>query len=518
MYKILLVDDEKVICKGLIHILTKANLPFDVKDECKNGLEAFEKIKTTDYHIVITDINMPIMNGLELIERVSTIKKHIKFIILSGYDDFAYAKKAMKYGVKDYLLKPIIKSELISLLNNLVNEIELEKTQIQTSEKVDIIIDSIKNHELNYILSKTNISIIEIETRLDSIQLKSFFESNYKTVLISICNQTTHERWNSDIQVSVLCQKYAKDMKIIICSFVDINNNVIVMAKEDFNCLDFYLYLEDRIDEKFICSESSYYSNPLFLQKSYSEAVYMNEHRFILNEKIITKKDLLLLGDDSFHFKEDLLKMVQLLGSGRDTELENLYKKIFNKETIIKNKIDYLKELSSNFYEIVIKGMESILPQKFGQENANYSMLSNIWNYKSIEGYILAVSECLAEINKFITLIKCTYEDKNLIDKAVLYIHQNYNKDLNLAVVANHVSLNYSYFSYLFSLTVKMNFMSYLKRTRIDKAKELLLNADLKINEVSEKVGFKNPQHFASSFKKIVGLTPIEYRYNNRNH
>ena len=63
-----------------------------------------------------------------------------------------------------------------------------------------------------------------------------------------------------------------------------------------------------------------------------------------------------------------------------------------------------------------------------------------------------------------------------------------------------------------------MNFMSYLKRTRIEKAKELLLNTDLKINEVSEKVGFKNPQHFASSFKKIVGLTPIEYRYNNRNH
>lgn len=115
MYKLLLVDDEKIIREGILNLIDWNRLGLEV-DEARNGLEAYEKICKDQPHIVITDVKMPELNGLELLEKVKLEYPNIIFIILSGFGEFKFARKAMKYGVKHYLLKPTDEKEISPLM------------------------------------------------------------------------------------------------------------------------------------------------------------------------------------------------------------------------------------------------------------------------------------------------------------------------------------------------------------------------------------------------------------------
>jgi two-component system, response regulator YesN len=120
-------------------------------------------------------------------------------------------------------------------------------------------------------------------------------------------------------------------------------------------------------------------------------------------------------------------------------------------------------------------------------------------------------------MNNFYLTLKDVYRKNNKIDAAIAYIEGNYHKDISMTMVANYVSVNYTNFSILFSEEMGISFVDYLRQVRIDKSKELLKSADYKINEISEMVGYKNPKHFAKSFKQVTGISPVEYRNKSQN-
>lgn len=122
MLRLMIVDDEQIIREALSSMIDYTSLGYKVIATAKNGMEAYDRIRDDYPDVVITDIKMPILNGLELIERASHIDSRITFILLSGYGEFEYAKQAMKYGVRYYLLKPTDKQELISCLNTIREE------------------------------------------------------------------------------------------------------------------------------------------------------------------------------------------------------------------------------------------------------------------------------------------------------------------------------------------------------------------------------------------------------------
>ena len=135
MYKVMLVDDEKLILQGVLNIIDWDKLGLKITHMVQNGKEALEKYDEEPVDIIITDINMPVINGLELIKSIKEKNKKVKFIVLSGYDDFNYAKQAIGIGVEDYLLKPITKNALIERLSEIRSRYEHEKTQKEYYEK-----------------------------------------------------------------------------------------------------------------------------------------------------------------------------------------------------------------------------------------------------------------------------------------------------------------------------------------------------------------------------------------------
>lgn len=136
MYKVMLVDDEKLILQGLLNIIEWDKLDLEVIHLAEDGMEALEKFKDNPVDIIVTDINMPRLTGLELLKEIKALDSNVKFIILSGYDEFSYARTAIKLGVENYILKPIDEEELESSLKKLKKKIEEEKSKdIKVLEK-----------------------------------------------------------------------------------------------------------------------------------------------------------------------------------------------------------------------------------------------------------------------------------------------------------------------------------------------------------------------------------------------
>lgn len=178
------------------------------------------------------------------------------------------------------------------------------------------------------------------------------------------------------------------------------------------------------------------------------------------------------------------------------------------------NGIDFIKEIRQilgNLEIIVISGYDEFeyarQCMKYGVKNYLLKPINDKELVEIVKETMTSTDEVISEINEDEKKLEYVY-----IEKAKDYIEKNYYKDINMAVVSNYVSLNYSYFSSIFNRDTGMNFSDYLNFVRVEKAKVLLKNIDYKIHEVSEMVGYKNPKHFTKNFKKFTKLTPVEYR------
>lgn len=159
MYRILIVDDERIERNGIRFLLKKLNMEFDI-DEAVNGLDALEKIRKEDYDILLTDVKMPFMDGIELIDNVVNEKKKLRCVIFSGCNEFDYAKRAIRLGVVDYILKPVDPKEFKDTMDKVVNELEEARASDELKSKS---IEFLYEHALYMLVNGENIDAIRKE-------------------------------------------------------------------------------------------------------------------------------------------------------------------------------------------------------------------------------------------------------------------------------------------------------------------------------------------------------------------
>lgn len=198
MYKVLIVDDEKLIKRSLSALLKKHSTGFQLVGEAKDGEEALELVQMHHPHLIITDIRMPKLNGLDFIQKARSLNQQIKFMILSGYDDFTYAQQALRYGVNDFLLKPIKPELLLTALETVRNEIELESPSraerqeqlsfiTSTAEDISHLIWMLEEQELVGKLKKTHAYLLQKHTT--QLTMKGFYED-----LVTYVSSTLEKR------------------------------------------------------------------------------------------------------------------------------------------------------------------------------------------------------------------------------------------------------------------------------------------------------------------------------------
>lgn len=514
MRKVLLVDDEQLIIKGLTVILERSGTSFTDITGCTSSRAALELISGESFDLVILDIEMPQMNGLAFMKEVQALGRKPKFIIISGYSKFDYAAESLKYGAKAYLLKPVAKPQLVEALNEVEKELAEEESVSFSQQKAAELINRLRINELNYILMNNNLDPAEMGNLIKDLELKIFEGGFYMSVLYRYDRDTGRNPSYGDISEKANLDFYFQENSCECVKFIGPENAIVLVTQSQEVLSPLPGYLFDKTGMEFFLASSSRCDGIMEIRKAYLQAWEAMKYRIVSEPgRILFFNEIQDAGKTAPALPlEAIKKVTRLIGTQRIKELEDTLLEIFNPDTIEKMSIRYIESLTEEIYQSIIRPLAE--GGKEDGQNALYSgkSFADIHGFRNVRHYFIALRNYIMDISSSLFTVYESSKGKNEMYRVVQYIDSNYFNDLNMAMLANHFSINYTYFSYLFKNHTSLSFSDYLKKVRVEKAKELLRNDDLKIYEIAEMVGFKHPKYFTKTFRGITGISPQEYK------
>lgn len=486
-YKVLLVDDEKLIREGLKTLIDWEGLGYEVIGEAANGEEAFRIIDENRPQLVIVDIKMPVMDGLTLIEKVNLRHINTRFIILSGHSEFEYAKKAMALNISQYVLKPID----AKILEEKIIE---ERTMIE------------KQQQIRYARREKILKDMVTQGYVTGEQWNDVYEEpmpwqNYQVLL---ANETS-----MDADPDQVFDRLYHYLKPGAYGFMIGNDMIFLLRDKVYGKVT--KNLETIIQKVKADTGGSLrlilggkYKESDKVHQSYKDIQKIKMNLFMYEDKPVlsgyTKKDVTTKNEgfdmDSFlstlthaiQFK-DMTKMNDLLESYLANQRNNGY----DVETII-----------ANYMHMYVK-----LVQSLGrEEDMSYDDIESLVRQKNLmrlHGFVKLKILEIADKKEVDAL-------KNPVERMQWMLEQEYDKDLKLEDIAGELGYNSAYLGKQFKKAVGASFNQYLDKIRIQKAKSLLLESDLKIYQVAEKVGYSSSDYFTLKFRKYEGMSPKEFR------
>ncbi|MGE5612897.1 MAG: response regulator [Bacillota bacterium] len=509
MASVLLVDDEKNIRKGLYAIISKSGTNFTDIDECSNGYSALQMIARKQYDLLITDLIMPKMDGIELLSRIAESDCKPYTVILSAHDDFKYAQKAIKFGVKAYLLKPVDREELYSILKKAKAELASKQ---ESTVPANPLTEFCEN-QLSLILHNENLSKEEILKIMDVCGLNCAGQ-DYAVAVVNFCDTYEFpEKRESNSAIIPYIKQLIADMHVTGYSLADRNGNIVVILDKKADIEELLDNIEKTYGKSYSAGLSCLSGDPSHIRLSYNRAEYALRCR-LLNPgaKILNHADISHTETEPVIPVRLIKNLTEMLDADRKDDLSKLVYRIFDENIIMSSRLGYLEKLSATLKDEIIQYLSEHIPHKTDFIKEKEDTFKGIYEFRDVREYILYVLSYVMNINDTLLKIKHTYRPDDEIDQALKFINENYAKDLSMAEVANRIGLNYSYFSLLFKERTGVNFVEYLKMVRMRKAMELLAKSDYRIYEISEMVGYNNIKHFTTIFREFTGISPKEYR------
>ena len=485
MYKVYLLDDEPFILEGLKYIVDWQDYGFEIVGSANNGDDGLKEILTMDIDLVITDIMMPKMTGLELIENLIKLNYQTNFIVLSAFQEFQYAKKAISMGAQNYILKPIDTEELERSLINIKNKLKDKENRNKDKEVVN-----------NSLLLKI-ITDKDYEN-IDYLKEKLKYNGEYRVGIIELKNK------NKDIHKVLKVIPGMK--KYLYC--IENKSKAVFIIDDKFNneyieeLTNIKNEITDLINDIVYISLGQIIKDLKDINTSYESAKDISEYKIIYPDISWIKA-----------YKEKNNRNI-------DIDFEDLKSLLINKDftnasLYIESKFSKLKQDNLNPKKIKAKALEVFLnvynhidESKLMKNLSIY--LENAINTNTIDEIQL---ELINMIKFMQTKLENTQESISpIIIKLLDHIEQNYQKDLNLKEISDILNINSIYLGQLFQKEIGILFSDYINNFRINKAKDLLSNTSLKASEIGELVGYSNKNYFYRKFKSIVGITPSEWR------
>ena len=510
MLKIFIIDDEYFERQSLIRNINWNSLNITVSGEANNGLSAFEAIRKNVPDIAIVDINMPKMNGLDLISRLNENNISCKYIILTGYDEFEYAQKAIKLNVFDYILKPINYNNLEKCLSNLATQIYSERQQALQYTTIQDENRQLRLERYYNDLISCNFSSAA-KPDLYAMESESFPLSAFANYRVAVCTLTD---CNSIAQLNTLkehLQSLYTNQSIVICQdfqqrlfFIFSENNL----QTDISAFIYSLYT-------FISSEGlpcvfgigSSYSQVQQIYLSYNEACIALQNCMIRNTKILFYNEIHRPSVQVFDSKKKNI-ICSLIGTQNLNKIEDFFSSLYHDfcqqklpwDIILLHTIELVNILSETL------NRQTELSVSFFQEENILGILSQKKNIAELQNWITNLY--ITSINRFLA----SPQYSNVTCCVEAYIEKNYSdSELSINSISKALFLNYSYLCYCFKRDKNTTINEYLTQFRINKAIELLKNETENITYIAEKTGFTSASYFSKQFKKITGITPSEY-------
>ena len=517
MIQVIIVDDEPLIRDGLRRLIDWGKFGMEVGAAFPNGAVALEYISREHVDLAIVDIKMPIMDGIRLMQECQAGNHPCRFIVLSGYSDFEYVKQAARLGIENYLLKPVDSQELSQTLLQVMRKIDAQQ------EQQDIVEEGIRilcNNVL-YRLLLGEITYEELWERKEYLNI-SLEEGSYQVAILKLLPKNAGDgagvkrslaqiiRFLEEKSGSIPVTDYSGRMLFLLfCGGMsdkkamqaDLENIMrYISATSPFHVLasvglpaagieqvhDSYtsaLSLINAADQS--CRHSVYWAE----EKAVSEAALFPHIEFdqliLLNEKLAYKNEA------------EIRRIVgDMLHGNRAIPLNGLQTLAF----LVVSKIYSYMKAYGTVSDVDMVHVEQRL-------NEAYSLS----DYDSIRIWVPQIIDFLFFLEKN----KGQGGTANI--KIILeYLHENYNRGINLKTIAEVFHINVLYLGRILKLETGRSFTDYINHLRIEEACNLLRNTDFSARQISERVGYNNDKYFNTQFKKYVGITPHEYYRKHR--
>ncbi|QKS44282.1 response regulator [Paenibacillus cellulosilyticus] len=512
MRSLLIVDDERNIRVGLKSMIDREFAGAYTFYFAADGEEALQVLDETEIDLVITDIRMPVMDGITLIQRLQERESRADVVILSGFDDFQYAKAAIRFDVKEYLLKPIVREELFRVLRRLEEE----------WQKKNEVADELRNT----IALKAEFAITQLQNVLmhDRYRAEEVRELLGRAALCWLDEgfQVAIVRMNGGARAAERAEFMHRIDKIIgyenerrCIRFYDREERLVIITDSSTLIERLSTYMKEHPACGFQAGVSVRMSPMEAVRQGYRQAVAAVAYSVLLTAPDVIRAEELVDKSKSYKLPvEDIHKISNLLGLDREADIKRLLQHVLDIKTIMRYDISYLEGISHLLNEHVFDKVFQVYGEGSLEILKLHRTVGDIYN-APFHDYYYSVQSLLLLLNDYVRQVRSVYNDKSEMGRAISYIQERYHEDLNMAMVSNHVSLNYSYFSQAFKDHTGDTFVAYLRKLRLQRAKELLMTSDMKVYEISASVGFENVKHFTRVFKEVEGVSPLEYRAMN---
>lgn len=457
MHTLLIAEDEKLIRAGIRAMVQRSGVPVDHIYEANNGQKALEILQSGDLEVLFTDIRMPVMDGIELVKQASQLPRPPLMVAISGFDDFTYAVEMLRNGVQEYLLKPLEREKVREILQKLDNKLD----------------------------------VLRQESRLRKYQ--QLVSGDYRLLMTML---------HPDLIGGYDCVQVPYD------------SDGCALLIEASRAQQF---IEDEIVEETVGISRIHHGEDE-IKNAYYEAALARQRAFCIEKPVkaddtddkvpesLRQSALEGLSDNS------VTQRVQIIGAGSEKDLTYLWHKFFEEArrgyTEPKAFFDCQTRSIAMIEKLYCNSISNEMMEKLNQAK-KFSSFSGLSKYEDFFlEIIMLINHQLMKENEEPSLKK--------INEAVAYTREHFSEDLNMAVVSNYISMNYTLFSLSFKKYTGENFVSFLKNLRLNKARQLLENTDERITDISHEVGYENEKHFSKLFKSELGVSPVDYRNNIR--
>jgi two-component system response regulator YesN len=522
--KIIVVEDEVDILKGIQEVIEHSQLPFEQVFAVHTAEEALTLIEQYRPEIILTDILLPEMTGLDMLESVKAFGYRPKVIVISSYNNFMYAQRSIQLGAIDYILKPVHKEELaekIGVIYDMVQRELISQDQIKNQTAYARLGTEALQEKfvLGLCMQKTALQE-HIHHRLQVWNLQWLETHSYVLISLSINKEEVRGKEDKDInldlfaigniaeeilksyQPSVMIRSIHHDWVILIAwegelsVAQDIHERVLKYQK-----INPAIGISERKHSFQAISEA--YEQA---RKALKVALLNSSQRIVSYSEITDRIDHEDDGLVSTWVAEGVLES--------DAEAVNQWLEETVHRFMLDRDVSKTGDLSIKCFEWILE-VHSCLAEKVDMEISHFPL--ELWEKAercpTVDDLKLLLQDHLSDLMKLVADQQHPSLPNFMIDKVKRIINDKYGEAITLQSVADELSIHPVSLSKVFKKEMGQNFLDYLTEVRIEKAKNLLRNSNLKIYEIAEKIGYQEIQYFGKLFKKRVNMTPKEFRY-----
>lgn len=514
MYKVLVAEDEELILKGIQNIIDWEALGLKIIHAVHDGEEALRRYSEEPADIVVTDINMPKLGGLSLIEKIKKRDDRTRVLILSGYDEFEYARTAIRLGVDNYILKPIDEEQLEDALKQAVErlkELDAQSSEVlnQNIKFVQLLSGKMEKEEASEYLN--HLGFPPEGACFSLIRMKFDFNSLGEVQIADVLT-FLQENSRADEVEAFFCNQ--DEIILIFDAGLKNENEEHGQTKKEDTIRAYFAVLQNKVESFFdiltFLTISSVYENFIEIPAAYKETQRLQKYLIIegygscIDSGYIenrSSKDITI--DTSY---------LQKLVLGKDKEnavqyMEDLFINNVKDETL---SADSIFQVSM---KIAMLLQEIIEEYQLGAKE-NLKKLSEIMEELYRAEDIFAIKTMfIAEITEIIEYLHT--EDSQftpVVRQIISEVKNNYKEDMNLKTLAHKYNMNTSYLGQIFQKEVGCSFSQYLSNTKNSIAKDLILNTNMRIHDIAAAVGYPDTSYFYRKFKQCYGVSPASLR------